>query len=65
MNCITHPYRKAFSICQKYNLGYCRECCTCTDPKGYCKYRTRCIAWQICKREKNLATECTEITEVN
>ena len=44
MNCINHPNRKAFSICQKYNHGYCRECCTCTDPKGYCKYRTRCIA---------------------
>jgi hypothetical protein len=63
MNCINHPDRKAFSICQRYNHGYCRECCTCPDPKGYCKYRTRCIAWQICKKEKNLATEGTEITE--
>ncbi len=54
MNCIRHPDRPAFSICQKYHQGYCEECCRCTDPKGYCKYRMQCIGWQICqKRQKN------------
>ena len=52
MNCINHPGRNAFSICQKYNLGYCEECCTCRDPKAYCKFRTQCIAWQTCKKSR-------------
>ncbi len=65
MNCINHPKRKAFSICQKYNQGYCQECCTCTDPKGYCRYRTQCIGWQICrKKQELLATEGAEVSEV-
>jgi hypothetical protein len=52
MKCINHPDRNAFSICQKYNLGYCKVCCACRDPKAYCKYRTQCIGWQVCKRRK-------------
>ncbi len=49
MNCIRHPKRPAFSICQKFSQGYCEECCTCTDPKGYCKFRTQCIGWNVCR----------------
>ncbi len=56
MNCINHPDRLAFSICQKYNRGYCQKCCICTDPKGYCKYRTQCIGWQICQKKKKKST---------
>ena len=52
MNCIRHPDRPAFSVCMKYNQGYCQECCACVDPKGHCKFRTRCIAWQINDRLK-------------
>ena len=50
MNCNHHPDRAAFSICQKYNQGYCEECCTCADPIGYCRYRTQCVAWQVCRK---------------
>jgi hypothetical protein len=51
MNCIRHPDRKAFSICQKHHQGYCEECCACADPQGYCKYRSQCIGWQVCHKK--------------
>ena len=53
MNCVKHPDRKAISICQKYNQGYCEECCGCTDPKGYCKFLSQCIGWQVCEKKLN------------
>ena len=65
MNSVKHPDRPAFSICQKYNQGYCEECCRCTDPTGYCKYRMQCLGWQICqKKQKKLNAENTVIFRV-
>jgi hypothetical protein len=51
MNCLRHPQRPAFSICEKFGHGYCEECCTCSDPKGYCRYRTRCVGWRLWAKE--------------
>ena len=51
MKCTRHPDRPAFSVCMKYNQGYCEECCACPDRRGYCKFRTRCIAWQVCSKK--------------
>ena len=54
MNCRYHPDREARVVCQKMNFGYCEqcleECMACTDPCGYCRFRTQCIIWEMCKR---------------
>jgi len=50
MQCRFHPEREAYMTCQKMLIGYCLECfdtCeSCTDPSGYCKFRTQCIIWE-------------------
>ncbi len=60
MNCKNHPERQAVAVCQKYNIGYCRECCEfldinecckCSDPKLYCKFRTQCIIWELSRKK--------------
>jgi len=51
MDCLRHPQRPAFSICEKFGHGYCEECCPCSDPKGYCRYRTRCVGWRLRAKE--------------
>ena len=44
------------AVCQKHEAGFCRECCECLDveaccdcldPRLYCKFRTRCILWEM------------------
>jgi hypothetical protein len=54
MACKYHPDREAFIKCQKMDIGYCRECLdnceACTDPCGYCKFRSSCVIWELCKR---------------
>ncbi|MGB3345853.1 MAG: hypothetical protein WBA71_01175 [Candidatus Humimicrobiia bacterium] len=39
MKCKNHPGRKAIHICQKFNYGYCDDCCQCTMPDEFCRFR--------------------------
>ena len=54
MKCQYHADRDAYVTCQKMLVGYCRECLdhceACTDPCGYCKFRTQCLIWELCKK---------------
>jgi hypothetical protein len=40
-------------------IGYCQECLenceACTDPCGYCKFRTQCVIWELCKKSEKKA----------
>jgi hypothetical protein len=56
MKCRIHPDREAIGVCQKHEAGFCQECCECLnidrccecmDPMLYCKFRTRCIIWEL------------------
>ncbi|MDZ4164013.1 MAG: hypothetical protein U1C55_02690 [Smithellaceae bacterium] len=54
MECPNHPGQEVWGQCQKYQTGYCRECChtlekvcPCFDPKSHCKYRTSCVIWAL------------------
>jgi hypothetical protein len=53
-NCKHHPERPARVVCQKMGLGYCQECLdgcqACTDPCGYCKFRSGCIIYELCRK---------------
>ncbi len=59
MNCLFHDDREAYAKCQKMEIGYCRECLenceACTDPCGYCQFRTQCIIWELCKKSEKKA----------
>ena len=62
VTCSVHSDREAFAVCQKYELGYCEECfgserCTCIIPKMYCKFRTACMIWALCKRREGKLVE--------
>ena len=52
--CKHHPEREARVVCQKMDIGYCAECLdnceACTDPCGYCKFRTGCIIYELCRK---------------
>ena len=54
--CRFHPDREAYVTCQKMEIGYCRDCLdnceACTDPCGYCRFRTQCIIWEKCRRSE-------------
>jgi hypothetical protein len=54
MKCRFHSDRDATVICNKYEYGYCGECleqCTaCTDPELYCRHRTYCVIWEMCRK---------------
>ena len=54
MQCRFHPDREAAVKCGKLEIGYCLECLedclACTDPCGYCKFRTACIIWENCRK---------------
>ncbi|MBW1868392.1 MAG: hypothetical protein JRI73_03660 [Deltaproteobacteria bacterium] len=54
MECRYHPGREAFVQCQKMAIGYCQECLedceACTDPCTYCKFRSQCIIWEMCRK---------------
>ncbi|MEW6616160.1 MAG: hypothetical protein AB1401_11965 [Thermodesulfobacteriota bacterium] len=52
MFCENHPDRRAISVCQKLGIGLCEECITCKDPSLYCKFRDRCVAWELIKEKK-------------
>ncbi len=56
MKCQNHPDREAIGTCQKYETGFCEECCECLniddcceciDPKLYCKFRNQCLIWEM------------------
>jgi len=56
MKCQNHPDREAIATCQKYETGFCEECCECLnidhcceciDPKLYCKFRNQCLTWEM------------------
>lgn len=52
--CKFHPDRQARVQCQKMAIGYCQECLdnceACTEPCGYCKFRTGCIIYELCRK---------------
>ena len=69
MKCRNHQDREARVICQKMETGYCRECFetieTCTDPSGYCKFRTQCIIWELCRTRQKEAEDLTPNQDEN
>jgi hypothetical protein len=56
MSCKNHPDRETYVACQKMGIGYCRDCLdnceACTDPCGYCQFRTQCLIWELCRRSE-------------
>ncbi len=54
MKCKNHPGRKAIHIYQKFNYGYCDDCCQCILPDEFCRFRTNllCAIWEICLPER-------------
>ena len=56
MQCRYHPGREVSVTCQKTEIGYCQECLdnckACTEPCGYCKFRTQCIIWEKCRKSE-------------
>ncbi len=61
MKCRNHPDREAAAVCQRFDTGYCRECCDCPraehcaeciDPKNYCKFRTQCIIQETARERR-------------
>jgi len=56
MTCKNHPDRETYVSCQKMEIGYCRDCLdnceACTDPCGYCQFRTQCLIWELCRRSE-------------
>ncbi len=61
MKCRYHPDREAYVVCQKMLIGYCADCLEgcegCTDPDIYCKFRTQCIIWEMCRAGKKRQKE--------
>ncbi len=61
MQCRNHPDREAAAVCQRFDTGFCRECCECLsadhcaeciDSKSYCKSRTQCIIREIARERR-------------
>ena len=52
--CRFHPEREAVVVCNKHEHGYCQECidrCSaCSDPELYCRHRTYCVIWELCRK---------------
>jgi hypothetical protein len=66
MRCRNHPDREAVAVCQKNELGYCRECCEClnidhccecSNPKLYCQFRTQCMVWELSRDRRKSSIE--------
>ncbi len=53
--CRFHPEREAVVTCNKQEYGYCQECLdscqACTDPELYCRHRTYCFIWEMCRKQ--------------
>ena len=56
MKCRFHPDREARVTCEKMMIGYCEDCLenceACTDPCGYCQFRSKCIIWELCRKSE-------------
>jgi hypothetical protein len=67
MKCRYHRDREAYLICQKMDTGYCSECfdrsAVCSDPNGYCKFRSQCIIWEKTRNEKRNRREREDAAE--
>ncbi len=67
-SCRFHPERSAVVHCEKFEYGYCQECVdscrACTDPELYCRHRTACVIWELCRREvkKRRRAACADAT---
>jgi hypothetical protein len=52
--CRFHPDDEAVVFCNKFEYGYCglclESCVACTDPELYCRHRTYCIIWELCRK---------------
>ena len=52
--CRFHPEEEARVYCNKFEYGYCQEClesCSaCSDPELYCRHRTYCVIWELCRK---------------
>ena len=53
--CINHPDRPGKWLCQKFDLAFCDDCCRCSHPEGYCKFRPQCGVRQICQEAGSAA----------
>jgi len=47
MQCANHPDRNAIGYCEKNNRYLCEECAKCQSPGIYCKFRPKCIIWEL------------------
>jgi hypothetical protein len=52
--CRFHPDVAAKVFCSKLEYGYCETCLeaclACSDPELYCRHRTSCIIWELCRK---------------
>jgi hypothetical protein len=55
MKCRFHADRDATVTCNKMEYGYCQECVdqckACSDPELYCRHRTYCVIWEMCRKQ--------------
>jgi len=52
--CIKHPEKKGSHLCSKYLIYLCDDCLACSNPKGYCKFRTSCMINEFQKQKNSL-----------
>ncbi len=57
MQCANHPDRKAMGYCEKNNRYLCEECAKCQSPGMYCKYRPKCVIWELSRHESETKAE--------
>ncbi len=69
MKCRFHPDREVEVVCNKMEYGYCRECLdkcqACTDPEIYCRHRTSCFIWEMCRKQVRRSHNRKECAEDN
>jgi hypothetical protein len=55
MKCRFHTDREATVTCNKMEYGYCQECVdtcrACSDPTIYCRHRSACVIWELCRKK--------------
>lgn len=65
--CRYHPDAEAKVFCGKHEWGYCEECLAscmaCTDPELYCRHRTACVIWELCRKTRG-AMRCAAWKDV-
>lgn len=68
MRCVNHPHAEAPFLCRKHDVYLCPHCLNCQDPKGYCKFRSQCVIWELMRHgipEGRLAVKPEETVEVS